>query len=520
MKKLTMICMSTLLLLALSCKKDNEQKPAYEGEGFYATIEPREDGSKTHLNGTAVCWDLSDAFYVYSQTYTSQPACFTLHSIEQNGTTGHFTCDGVSDNFFSPPYTAYYPSDLSAGLTLNNAQNAVYNNGFQKTFASGANPMAAYSTGKYLSFKNVCGLLELKLHSTKANCNIASITIKSKTDENLWGSGAIHFQGDTPILGTLSGGGNTLTLNCGNHPMSTNSGSPSYFYFVLPANTLAGGFDITVTDANGGVYTNSATGNYSIQRSRIRQTPNMAVTTRIPVPDGAIEGGGKFSVGNGKQVYFSKGNLTYNVGESKWKFYENQYECDPNQLNSSVISLFTWGYGTWSTNPNTGVGHYPHQQESFSDWGSQPIANGGNQGGLWRTLNASQWAYLFFGRRVNGCTSNGNARGTLYTFATVEGHRGAVIFPDNYSTPTSAILSYIPEGCLFLPTTGYWIDWAGLCYYGTYAQYWTASETYYNGWLGCCATVIYRDDDQAVAAGEQAYDANYRFAVRLVQDVP
>lgn len=520
MKKLTMICMSALLLLAVSCKKDNEQKPAYEGDGFFATIEPREDGSKTHLNGTAVCWDSNDAILVYSNTYTSSPARFTLNSIEPDGITGHFTCNGLPDSFFQPPFTAYYPSDLSSGINLPATQNAVYNNGFQKTFASGANPMAAYaSDNKYLFFRNICGLLELKLYSTKANCNIASITITSKANENLYGAGTISFEGDTPILSTLSNGGKTLTLNCGNHPMSTDKNAPSYFYFVLPANTLASGFDITVADNNGGTSTNSVTGDCRIQRSRIRPVATLAVTTRIPVPDGAIEGGGKFSVGNGKKVYFSKGNLTYNVGESKWKFYENQYECDPNQLNSSVISLFTWGYGTWSTNPNTGVGHYPHQQESFSDWGSQPIANGGNQGGLWRTLNASEWAYLFFGRRVNGCTSNNNARGTLYTFATVEGHRGAVIFPDNYSTPTSAILSYIPEGCLFLPTTGYWIDWAGLCYYGTYAQYWTASETYYNGWLGCCATVKY-DGDQFVAAGEQAYDANYRFAVRLVQDVP
>ena len=37
--------------------------------------------------------------------------------------------------------------------------------------------------------------------------------------------------------------------------------------------------------------------------------------------------GGKFSVSDSKQVFFSPGNLQYNAALNRWRFAENQYDC-------------------------------------------------------------------------------------------------------------------------------------------------------------------------------------------------
>ena len=59
---------------------------------------------------------------------------------------------------------------------------------------------------------------------------------------------------------------------------------------------------------------------------------------------------GLFSVGNGKTVRFSQGNLQYQASTDTWRFAEHQYDCIGNT--NSNISLFyqgwvdLFGYGT------------------------------------------------------------------------------------------------------------------------------------------------------------------------------
>ena len=46
--------------------------------------------------------------------------------------------------------------------------------------------------------------------------------------------------------------------------------------------------------------------------------------TKMQLPEGALPG--LFSVGEGKQVYFSKGNLQYRATTRTWRFAEHQYD--------------------------------------------------------------------------------------------------------------------------------------------------------------------------------------------------
>lgn len=201
---------------------------------------------------------------------------------------------------------------------------------------------------------------------------------------------------------------------------------------------------------------------------------------------------GKFSVGPKKQVRFSSGNLQYNPATETWKFADNQYDVmglnnkkieDPNF--DGYIDLFGWGtsgapqipYGktrvhctaptsTMSTPQSWGDGLYGPLGEgndflkldltgenSLYDWGFQnPITNGGNKPGLWRTLTYEEWVYLLFERPKAA---------QLLALGSVSGIYGLFICPDNYNADN--VLQTIAESDYKytedFPVLGYYYRW-------------------------------------------------------------
>ena len=139
---------------------------------------------------------------------------------------------------------------------------------------------------------------------------------------------------------------------------------------------------------------------------------------------------GKFTINaDGDQVVFSKGNLQYQASTQTWRFAENQYDTI-GAANTNVsdtydgwIDLFGWGTGN---NPTLATEDYDDYQ-TFTDWGTNPISNGGNAANAWRTLTTDEWAYIYRGR------SNAD---NLWGLATVNGVRGFIFLPDNWTTPS------------------------------------------------------------------------------------
>lgn len=167
------------------------------------------------------------------------------------------------------------------------------------------------------------------------------------------------------------------------------------------------------------------------------------------IPEGST--GGLFSVDEGRQVFFSSGNLQYKASTGTWRFAPNQYDLIGND-NAKVspnrngwIDLFGWGtsgydHGAvncqpWSANLDTQSDalHYAYGRSDCSlgdsdgkaDWGYNPISNGGNAEGLWRTLTADEWVYLLFNRNTSS--------GVRFAKARVAGVYGLIIVPDNWS---------------------------------------------------------------------------------------
>ena len=213
--------------------------------------------------------------------------------------------------------------------------------------------------------------------------------------------------------------------------------------------------------------------------------------TKMQLPEGALPG--LFSVGEGKQVYFSKGNLQYRATTRTWRFAEHQYDIvglDNNKISETYdgwIDLFGWGtsgydhgavnWQPWSGNKDTQSNalHRAYGEASCdlydhsgkADWGYNAISNGGNQEHQWHTMSRDEWAYLLHVRNT--------ASGVRFANATVNGRCGTVVLPDHWKTSCYQ-LNYVndtgsnfksniipltdwqrvlePSGAVFLPMAG------------------------------------------------------------------
>lgn len=204
----------------------------------------------------------------------------------------------------------------------------------------------------------------------------------------------------------------------------------------------------------------------------------MTADSTWAVPEGAVRG--LFSVGEGRQVYISKGNLQYQASTRTWRFAEHPYDfigADNRKLSPTWdgwIDLFGWGtsgydhgavdWQPWSGNEDirSDARHYAYGKpesglydgDGRADWGYNRIANGGNEEHLWRTLRVSEWVYLLFVRNT--------ASGVRFAKAQVAGVNGLVILPDNWGIAVFPLNSADRTEAGFVSNRISLSDWTGL----------------------------------------------------------
>lgn len=162
--------------------------------------------------------------------------------------------------------------------------------------------------------------------------------------------------------------------------------------------------------------------------------------------NGALNG--RFTINdNGDQIRFSQGNLIYIQSTDTYLFHSEQYKEIGNDNISDGHDTY-WDYyeGTtladsidlfgWGTGNNPTLTSYNTQDYStFTDWGTNPIANGGNQPNLWRTLSYHEWIYIFFKRKAPRYEAveieEEITEGRTYP----KTYYGFVIYPDNWVKP-------------------------------------------------------------------------------------
>lgn len=265
---------------------------------------------------------------------------------------------------------------------------------------------------------------------------------------------------------------------------------------------------------------------------------------------------GDFSISSTKKVRFSQGNLqatTTNNGTSwTWAFAEHQWDyiggrsyggSEPqtgnNYINGSgttsangTVDLFGWStaatsYGIYDSTDNS------NYSGDFKDWGILTITNGGNTPSFgWRTLTATEWAYLFKTRTASTVGGTDDGR---YAKATVAGKAGVILFPDSYTHPdgvtapasvnlTDAAFTantydatawgkMEAAGCVFMPAAGD-RNVTDVSSAGTKGNYWSSTPGYtaMTRILQFNASTMYFPDDISTTRF-------YGYSVRLVYDV-
>lgn len=475
MKQLALIIL--ILLTLASCKKESLPQGR-----FTATTEGCAIKTALNSDGHSLVWQDGDQIKVAS----SDGQSYLYDLTDNQGSRAGFEYLGVgADPLLTPPYKAGYPpaiwDETCTTVTLPQIQH--YKPGSLDQF-----PMYATSNTDALPFKNLCGVVKLLVNP--ANAIIYRIDIQA--NQNISGQFSVAMNNNVPQLTSTTQGSNTVTLLF-DTPQTLSASTPIYIY--LPAGEYSS-FNITLTASNFLCATKRANQAISIQRNGIT-TINLSSSTlnfSPNAPEGAIPG--YFTIdADHHQIYFSKGNLQY-IGSAAtpyWRFADNQYDylgttTGQNSADPNVDrDLFGWGctgqttgataYQPWATSTTDAHyyigGNYQNDLSGNSDWGYNPISNGGTS--HWRTLTSAQWDYLLNQRAASTINNVANAR---YCRASINGIQGYIIFPDILEWPSSIITQPIninnnhhtvpansytadqwntlqQKGCVFLPITGY-----------------------------------------------------------------
>lgn len=260
--------------------------------------------------------------------------------------------------------------------------------------------------------------------------------------------------------------------------------------------------------------------------------PKAIKTIQVQEVEGSLKG--IFSVSPSKKIKFSKGNLQYKASDNSWHFAEHQYEIigEANSMispnNNEYIDLFCWGASGYNNLfPFIGdIGDpflYDCERKNITstkyDWGiNNPIDNGGNKSGLWRTLSKDEWVYLL-NRRNNA--------NNLHAWGVIAGICGLILMPDDYLgkdifTESNDFSSNIFTeeqwlqietcGIVFLPCAGRRGSATQLYHINACGQYWSTSLA--NSAMAHCFCI---ENKYLDAASEEFRESG--ISVRLVTNI-
>lgn len=369
-------------------------------------------------------------------------------------------------------FYAYYPASIWAGGSEQPVLPAVQNYGGASV--AGVNPMYAVADGAgRFEFKNICGLLEIRLTGKGA---VSSITVGDE-GSGMSGKFTVDENGNAVICDEAKAAGTTATLSCA-QPVAL-SGTIQKFYVAVPSGEY-NALSIKVYDADGKLFA---------PKLKTGTTASIARNTIYPITlaaefkaDDVLSG--IYSVGTGRQVRFAAGNLYFENGS--YGIEEKQNECS---YKENHTTLFTW-----------------EEMETFCT---------DNKDG-WKVLDSDGWNYLLTGRTM---LTPGAARytNTVKEPVTIEGVgcAGLFIYPDNYAgEEVSGSFTWADirsSGIVFLPSAGFKTAEV-LKGSGRYGYYWSTGydqteELFFNVKFSANGTAAFN-----------AYAAFAEYAVRPVRE--
>lgn len=242
MKRLTVFTLIAVSMLPACTNEALQEKAANQNYSFTARTDA---GIKTRTclgevlsNETyPLLWEKGDRIIIAP---SGKPATSYYETQEQGCDVAEFRFISGLDGNAMPPdntaLTALYPADAykftDGKHTINIPENQTYR---KNNISSGTMPMIAGATSRELYFRNVCGILRLRLNTLEQDIRLSSIKVAA--DKGLAGPIATFEGTDVTWNNPDSETGHGITLSCDGVALSP---EPEDFYIVLPPGNYSG----------------------------------------------------------------------------------------------------------------------------------------------------------------------------------------------------------------------------------------------------------------------------------------
>lgn len=242
MKRLTVFTLIAVSMLPACTNEALREKSANQNYSFTARTDA---GIKTRTclgedlsNETyPLLWEKGDRIIIAP---SGKPATSYYETQGQDNDVAEFRfISGLEGNAMPPEntaLTALYPADAykftDGKHTINIPENQTYR---KNNISSGTMPMIAGATSRELSFRNVCGILRLRLNTLEQDIRLSSIKVAA--DKGLAGPIATFEGTDVTWNNPDSETGHGITLSCDGVALSP---EPEDFYIVLPPGNYRG----------------------------------------------------------------------------------------------------------------------------------------------------------------------------------------------------------------------------------------------------------------------------------------
>ena len=242
MKRLTVFTLIAVSMLPACTNEALQEKVANQNYSFTARTDA---GIKTRTclgevlsNETyPLLWEKGDRIIIAP---SGKPATSYYETQDQESDVAEFRfISGLEGNEMPPEntaLTALYPADAykftDGKHTINIPENQTYR---KNSISSGTMPMIAEATSRELHFRNVCGILRLRLNTLEQDTKLS--TIKVAADKAI--SGPIATLEGTDVTWNNPDGetGRGITLSCDGVALSP---EPEDFFIVLPPGNYSG----------------------------------------------------------------------------------------------------------------------------------------------------------------------------------------------------------------------------------------------------------------------------------------
>ena len=410
MKRIKIFCIAAAFAaVLLSCRKEGDAPSEPEFKAVMEVIQNDSPDTRTTIDGSSVKWEEGDQIRINDVCYQAASGGATTTTFLRLGSSAPATT----------PYKAIYPYLGSA------CSPCVVDLASSVTEPVSSFPMYAESSTGTLQFKNLCGLVSLKLKTSSGTATVHSIVLRDAAASPLGMSGSCTISADGDAWKAVpTDNSSFIALNCSKEINS--SSSESFVVAVPPASYSA--LKIVINTDKGTV-TKTAKTAIEVLRSKLT---TISLTLSLPgeyqaidlgLPDGLLWASRNVGAGSdtaATKFTFAEASMASSAGDG-WRL----------PTKAEIAALTSNTYLQWDADAN---GYYVYKAKLESDKGKMndpdiasyysssdtriflPAAFSSNQGFYWSSdFSDMDNAYVLFFNSTSEVNPGDKTRAITYS---------------------------------------------------------------------------------------------------------